>query len=96
MIPTPKQPDTYYGSGAVNDHTGETVVQFQRRKRRKEIAQLLEALAPLPGRTLTLMKTMKWRTLCVRRLDGSSCSLCQRLVPGSTRSKCCGGIVVGK
>jgi putative transposase len=30
--------------GAVNYHTGETVVQFQLRKRRKEIAQLLEAL----------------------------------------------------
>lgn len=44
MIPTPKQPDKYYGIGAVNYHTGETVVQFQRRKGRKEIAQLLEAL----------------------------------------------------
>lgn len=28
----------------MNYHTGETVVQFHRRKRRKEIAQLLEAL----------------------------------------------------
>ena len=44
MIPTPGQPDKYYGIGAVNYHTGETVVQFRRRKRRKEIAQLLEAL----------------------------------------------------
>ena len=44
MIPTPGQPDKYYGIGAVNYHTGETVVQFQRRKRRKEIAQLLLAL----------------------------------------------------
>lgn len=44
MIPTPGQPDKYYGIGAVNYHTGETVVQFHRRKRRKEIAQLLEAL----------------------------------------------------
>jgi putative transposase len=43
-IPTPAQPDKYYGIGAVNYHTGETVVQFQRHKRRKEIAQLLEAL----------------------------------------------------
>lgn len=43
-IPTPAQPDRYYGIGAVNYHTGETVVQFQLRKRRKEIAQLLEAL----------------------------------------------------
>jgi transposase len=44
MIPTPAQPDKYYGIGAVNYYTGETVVQFQRHKRRKEIAQLLEAL----------------------------------------------------
>ncbi len=33
-----------YAIGAVNYHTGETVVLFERRKRRKEIAQLLEAL----------------------------------------------------
>jgi transposase len=44
MIPTPGQPDKYYGIGAVNYHTGENVVLFQRRKRRQEIAQLLEAL----------------------------------------------------
>lgn len=44
MIPTPGQPDKYYGIGAVNYHTGESVVQFQRRKRRKEIAQLLQAM----------------------------------------------------
>lgn len=44
MIPTPGQPDKYSGIGAVNYHTGESLVQFQRRKRRKEIAQLLEAL----------------------------------------------------
>jgi putative transposase len=44
MIPTPGQPDKYYGIGAVNYHTGECVVQFSRRKRRKEIAQLLETL----------------------------------------------------
>lgn len=44
MIPTPGQPDKYYGIGAVNYHTGESVVLFQRNKRRKEIAQLLEAL----------------------------------------------------
>ena len=43
-IPTPGQPHRRYGIGAVNDHTGETVVQFHRHKRRKEIALLLEAL----------------------------------------------------
>jgi transposase len=44
MIPTPAQPDRRYGIGAVNYHTGETIVQFRRRKRRQEVAQLLEAL----------------------------------------------------
>jgi len=44
MIPTPGQPDKYYGIGAVNYHTGENVVLFERRKRRQEIAQVLEAL----------------------------------------------------
>ncbi len=44
MIPTPGQPNKSSGIGAVNYHTGETVVQFQRHKRRSEIAQLLEAL----------------------------------------------------
>ena len=44
MIPTPAQPEKRYGIGAVNYHTGETVVQFHRRKRRREVARLLEAL----------------------------------------------------
>ena len=43
-IPAPGQPTRYYGIGAVNYHTGETVVLFERRKRRQEIAKLLEAL----------------------------------------------------
>src|SRR5919112_3740759 len=44
MIPTPREPEKRYGIGAVNYHTGETVVLFERRKRRREIAALLEAL----------------------------------------------------
>jgi putative transposase len=44
MISTPKQPEKRYGLGAVNYHTGETVVIFRRRKRRREVAELLEAL----------------------------------------------------
>ena len=44
MIPTPGQPTKRYGIGAVNYHSGETVVLFRRRKRRREIAQLLQAL----------------------------------------------------
>lgn len=44
MIPTPGQPYKRYGIGAIDSHTGETVVLFRRRKRRREIAELLEAL----------------------------------------------------
>ena len=44
MIPTPMQPTRRYGLGAVNWHTGETVVLTRRHKRRREIAEVLEAL----------------------------------------------------
>lgn len=43
-VPTPGQPTKHYGIGAVNYHTGETVVLLRRRKRRREIAELLQAL----------------------------------------------------
>ena len=53
MIPTPAQPHRRYGIGAVTDHTGETVVLCERRKRRKEIANLLAAvLAKHPTGTI--------------------------------------------
>lgn len=44
MIPTPRQPYKRYGLGAVNYYTGETMVLFRRRKRRREVAELLQAL----------------------------------------------------
>jgi putative transposase len=44
MIPTPRQPYKRYGLEAVNYHTGETVVIFRQRKRRREVAELLQAL----------------------------------------------------
>jgi putative transposase len=44
MIPTPGQPEKRSGIGAVNSHTGETVVLVERRQRRQEIAKLLAAL----------------------------------------------------
>lgn len=44
MIPTPGQPTKYYGIGAVNYHTGQTVVITRKRKRRREIAELLSLL----------------------------------------------------
>lgn len=53
MIPTPGTTQKRYGLGAVNYHTGETVVLVRRRKRRREIAELLEALL-LKHRTETI------------------------------------------
>jgi len=44
MISTPGQPRKHYGLGAVNYHTGETVVLFKRHKRRREVAELLHTL----------------------------------------------------
>ena len=44
MIPTPGQPQVHYGLGAVNYHTGETVVIIRKRKRRLEVAELLPLL----------------------------------------------------
>lgn len=44
MIPTPAQPTRHYGIGAINYHTGETVVLIKPHKRRREIAELLQAL----------------------------------------------------
>jgi len=44
MIETPAQPKKRYGIGAVDYHSGQTVVLIRRRKRRREIAELLEAL----------------------------------------------------
>jgi putative transposase len=44
MIYTPAQPTRRYGLGAVNYHTGQTVVLLRQPKRRREIAELLHAL----------------------------------------------------
>ena len=44
MIPTPAHPTRHCGIGAVNYHTEETVVLLRRQKRRREIAELLQAL----------------------------------------------------
>ena len=44
MIPTPGQPKVHYGLGAVNYQTGETVVIIRKRKRRLEVAELLQML----------------------------------------------------
>jgi putative transposase len=53
MIPIPGQPTKRYWLGAVNYHTGETVILIRQRKRRKEVAELLEALiAKHPNKTV--------------------------------------------
>jgi transposase len=44
MIPTPAQPMRRYGLGAANWQSGETVVLVRRRKRRREVAELLQTL----------------------------------------------------
>jgi putative transposase len=44
MVPTPAQPTRRYGLGAVDWRTGEVVVITRKRKRRREVAELLEAL----------------------------------------------------
>ena len=44
MIATPLQPKVHYGLGAVNYHTGETVVIIRKRKRRLEATELLQTL----------------------------------------------------
>jgi transposase len=52
-IPTPGHPKAHYGLGAVNYHTGETVVIIRKRKRRLEVAALLQALVEKhPSRTI--------------------------------------------
>jgi hypothetical protein len=94
---TMTQPDKYYGIGAVNYHTGETVVQFQRRKRairrlpncwKRWLRSIRLGQSLSPGITLIPMRMMKWKKSCVQRLDGLSCSTCQRTVPGSIPLKC--------
>jgi transposase len=44
MIPTPGQTNKRFGIGAVNYHTGETVVIICKRKRREQITELLTQL----------------------------------------------------
>ena len=44
MIPTTGQSNKRYGIGAVNYHSGETLVMVRHHKRRREMAELLEML----------------------------------------------------
>jgi hypothetical protein len=99
MIPTPRQPYKRYGLGAVNYHTGETAVLFRRRKRRREVAELLQVLRDkhLTGTIYvawdkqTPIRTMRSKLSCVARRDGSCYCTCLPTAHGSIPSKCCGG-----
>ena len=86
MMPTPAQPKKRYGIGAVDYHTGETVVLIRRGKRRREIAELLEALlwkstrreeSMWPGTTQTLTKTSRLRRFYAERRAEWFCSSCR-------------------
>lgn len=99
MIPTPGQPYKRYGLGAVNYHTGETVVLFRRRKRRQEVTERLQALvtsiqrAPSmwPGIMRLPMPMMKSRPSSARQQGGWYCCPGRPTARGSTRLRCCGG-----
>jgi transposase len=55
MLNTPQQPYKRYGLGAVNYHTGETLVLVRQHKRRSEVAQVLQArLDKHPAKTIYL------------------------------------------
>ena len=43
-MPTPGQPDTRYGLGAVHSHTGATVGRCRRRQRRRDVAERRQAV----------------------------------------------------
>ena len=92
MIPTPAQPKKRYGIGAVNYHTGETVVLIRRRKRRRETAELLEALLEKhpTGRVYVAWDNSNTHeddeveaVSCAERRVGWWCFTCQPTVPGS-------------
>jgi putative transposase len=104
MIPTPGQPTKHYGLGAVNYHTGETEVIFRKRKRRKEIAELLQRLVEKhPTGTIFVA----WDNASthededveavVRAAAGRlSYCICPPIVPGSIRLSIFGGSSAAK
>jgi hypothetical protein len=95
MIPTPMQPTRRYGLGAANWHTGETVVLIRRRKRRREIAELLQALVDKhPHERVDVAwdnsgthaqgaaRTTRLRPSSAGPPGGSCCSTCRRTARG--------------
>jgi hypothetical protein len=104
MIPTPGQPTKHYGIGAVNYHTSETVVLFRRRKRRREIAGLLQALVDKHPTETVYVAWDNADTHQDAEVDAVVRGAAGRLVllylptysPGSTPSRCCGGTFGGR
>ncbi len=90
MMPTPGQPDKYYGIGAVNYHTGETVVLFQLHQRRREIAELLQTLVDkhptgiiyVAWDNASMHEDDEGRQWYEQRQAAWSCSTCPPTVPG--------------
>ncbi len=96
MIPTPRQPYKRYGLGAVNYHTGETVVIFRQHKRRREVAELLRAILDQHPTETVYVAWDNSGTHEANEVEAVvrgawSCSICPPTVPGSTRLRCCGG-----
>ena len=90
MIPTPMQPTRRYGLGAVNWHSGETVVLTRHRKRRREVAELLEALlAKHPTETVSVAwdnasthEDEEGKPSYAARLGASFCCICRPIARG--------------
>lgn len=101
MIRTPGQTKKRYGIGAVNYHTGTTVVIVRRRKRRLEIAELLSSFwtnirmkpSMSPGTMPQPTQTMKSKRSSVAPLVGSFYSALWAFRPtayGSIPLRCSG------
>lgn len=104
MIPTPRQSYKRYGLGAVNYHTGETVVIFRQHKRRKEVAELLQALLEknphqriyLAWDNSNIHEDYEVDAVVRAPVGNWFCYIYQLIPLGSTRSKCSGDIFGAK
>lgn len=99
MISTPMQPIRRYGLGAVNWHGGETLVIKRRHKRRREVAELLEALLQRHRHERIYVAWDNASTHQDEEIEAVMRRAAGRLIllslptysPGSTRLRCCGG-----
>jgi len=104
MIETPAQPTRRYGIGAVDYHSGQTVVLIRLRKRRPEVAELLEALLEKHPTGTVYVAWDNSNTheddeveAVLRAAAGRLVSYtCQPTAPGSTPSRCSGATSAGR